>query len=86
MSVVLPKSALDDLKEFCAFHGIDLEWNAPLFRRAAQANESAFIVTFAQLAAAIRDDRRHGLARRMREAAAKDRDKRQQERKQGFRR
>jgi len=75
MSLPITQQTMADLQEVCSFFGIDLEWNAGVFRDAIRQNEAAAVQFIRNLAAAARDDRRYGLAKRMREAA----DKRRQE-------
>jgi hypothetical protein len=74
VSVPIPPSVQDSLVEVCDFFGIDLEWNRHIFAHAARDNVAAFGSVVNLMAAAVREDRRHGVGRRMRIEAVKSRE------------
>lgn len=63
------------LKEVARFFGIDLDWNAHIFRYAVQGDAKAFAVVIELLAQAIEQDARRGITARIRENVAKEKSK-----------
>lgn len=61
-----------DLAEVARFFGIDMTWNAHLFRMAASADGRAFDVVIQALADAVRLDARCGATERIRQSIARD--------------
>lgn len=63
----ISRQTMDDLRTVVDFFGCDLEWNRHIFRHASEQDANAFEITIGNLAAAIRNDARHGITHRIRQ-------------------